>query len=105
MNKTDISEYNSISNIDIDMLSEIYSSVDIFATVMSTLDEILCEAINLYEEIETLTIEKSILQKQLSENNYREIYIDIENISNLLSEKQKSLDIILGNARSFAKII
>lgn len=105
MNKTDISEYDSISNADIDMLSEIYSSVDIFATVMSTLDEILCEAINLYEEIETLTIQKTILQKQLLENNYQDIYEDIENISNILSEKQMCLNIILGNARSFAKII
>jgi len=102
MEKKNTSEYDSNLEDDIDHLSEIYSSVDNFATVMTTLDDILNEAINLYEEIEELTICKSILENQLTTNSYNEIYSEIQNITNILSEKEMSLEIIIGNARNIS---
>ena len=74
---SEISE-NALNSIE--LLSKIYEKIDIFDTIMESLEEILDTSIRLYEDIEEMTIYKCELEESCDDT------LDVQNKIHELSE-------------------
>lgn len=88
---------------DLDLLLNIYDSVDQFVTVMNSISPMVEQAVNLYYEIEELTLSKIDLEERLKNGEcVKTQYIDTSNEITLHIEELSEL---LEGVRSFAKLI
>jgi len=99
-----MSDTISSNNYDgFDELSEMYSNVDMFNTVMETLEDILDDVIGLYEEIEKLIIYRAQLRSGvIIDESIEDIDTEIEEVTYEIEEKKLLLKTAIGNARAIA---
>lgn len=86
-------------------LTELYNAVDIFDTVMESLEDMLDNVIGLYEEIENLTIYKCCLESGHVDSSVLEnttLESEIERVKTEISAKEEIFNIILNNSKEIA---